>query len=133
MKLDIFKMSIYENLKIVFSKSQIWYNRREHPWNLVELLNFFSFSQKIDCCRDCLCKHTKAYKACTMNMTYTVLSIYVNKILGFLHSNFIRNLLLLCVHSTHGSLTLLSKCLQTAVIVGAIILCSQIWVWRVIW
>ena len=132
MKLDIFKMSIYENLKIVFSKSQIWHNRREYPWNLVELFDFFSFSQKIDCCRHCWCKHTKAYKACTMNMAYTVLSIYVNKILGFLHSNFTR-IHYYCVHSTHGSLTLLSKYCQTTDIVGAIILCSQIWVWRVIW
>ena len=112
MKLDIFKMSIYENLKIVSSKSQIWHNPREHPWNMVELFDFFSFSQKIDCCRDCLCKHTKAYKACTMNMAYTVLSIYVNKILGFLHSNFIRNSLLCPFHARINKTTfkVLSNC-----------------------
>ena len=96
---------------------------------MVELFNFFSFSQKIDCCRHCLCKHTKAYKVLTENMSFiNILYIFTR----FLHSNFTR-IHYYCVHSTHGSTKQLSKCCLTAVIVGEIILCSQIWVWRVIW
>ena len=37
---------------------------------------FFAFSQKIDCCQDCLCKHTKAYRIISRYMSYIYLSIF---------------------------------------------------------